>query len=150
MVVRRPRRRPDGQDRRAGCAGRLLRPNRFFDSIRTTLTDNFKVAIGHVYTSGRHGLTLGAEHGFALGGGVMASLIGAATFAEGGRNAVHGGLRIYLGRRDKTLTSAIARTTRQPLAVSVARTMPSNRAGCRATSRDRMSASRHRTRIRAR
>jgi hypothetical protein len=80
-------------------------PTRFFDSIRATYypTDNFKVSIGHVYTSGRHGLTLGAEHGFALGGGMMASLFGAATFAEEGRNAVHGGLRVYFGQRDKTL-----------------------------------------------
>jgi hypothetical protein len=51
-------------------------PNRFFDSIRASyyVTDNSKLSIGHVYTSGRHGLTLGAEHGFALGGGRMASL----------------------------------------------------------------------------
>jgi hypothetical protein len=80
-------------------------PNRFFDTIRASyyVTDNSNLSIGHVYTSGRHGLTLGAEHGFALGGGRMASLFAQARFAEGGHNAVLGGLRIYFGQRDKTL-----------------------------------------------
>jgi hypothetical protein len=80
-------------------------PNRFFDSIRASyyVTDDFKLSIGHLYISGRHGLTLGAEHGFALGGGRMASLFAAALFAEEGHNVVHGGLRIYFGQRDKTL-----------------------------------------------
>lgn len=80
-------------------------PNRFFDSIRASYypTDNSKLSIGHVYTSGRHGLTLGAEHGFALGGGRMASLFGQARFAEGGHNAALGGVRVYFGQRDKTL-----------------------------------------------
>ena len=85
--------------------GAVSIPNRFFDSVRASyyVTDNFMLSIGHVYTSGRHGLTLGAEHGFALGGGRMASLFGQARFAEEGRNAVLGGLRIYFGQRDKTL-----------------------------------------------
>lgn len=80
-------------------------PNRFFDSIRASyyVTDNSKLSIGHAYISGRHGLTLGAEHGFALGGGRMASLFGQARFAEEGHNAVLGGLRVYFGQRDKTL-----------------------------------------------
>ena len=44
--------------------GSVSVPNRFFDSIRASyyVTDNSKLSIGHVYTSGRHGLTLGAEH----------------------------------------------------------------------------------------
>jgi hypothetical protein len=46
---------------------------------------------------------LGAEHGFALGGGRMASLFAAAAFSEAGHNVVHGGLRIYFGQHDKTL-----------------------------------------------
>jgi hypothetical protein len=80
-------------------------PNRFFDSIRASyyVTDNSKLSIGHVYISGRHGLTLGAEQGFALGGGRMASLFAHARFAEGGHNSVLGGLRVYFGQRDKTL-----------------------------------------------
>jgi hypothetical protein len=80
-------------------------PNRFFDSIRASyyVTDNSKLSIGHVYSSGRHGLTLGAEQGFALGGGRMASLFAHARFAEGGHNSVLGGLRVYFGQRDKTL-----------------------------------------------
>lgn len=80
-------------------------PNRFFDSISASyyVTDNFKLSIGHLYSIGRHGLTLGSEHGFALGGGRMASLFAAALLAEGGNNAVLAGLRFYLGQRDKTL-----------------------------------------------
>jgi hypothetical protein len=46
---------------------------------------------------------LGAEHGFALGGGRMASLFAEALFAEGGSNAVLAGLRVYFGQHDKTL-----------------------------------------------
>ena len=85
--------------------GAVSIPNRFVDSIRASyyVTDNFKLSIGHVYSSGTHGLTLDAEHGFALGGGRMASLFGQARFAEEGRNAVLGGLRVYFGQRDKTL-----------------------------------------------
>jgi len=88
----------------AGLAG-LSVPNRFFDSISASyyVTDNFELSIGHLYSFGRHGLTLGGEYGFALGGGRMASLFATALFAEGGTNAVLGGLRFYFGQRDKTL-----------------------------------------------
>ena len=80
-------------------------PDRFFDVARASyyVTDNFKLSIGHRYISAEHGLTLGAEHGIALGGGLMASLFADATFAEGGDNAVLGGVRIYFGQHDKTL-----------------------------------------------
>ena len=80
-------------------------PNRFFEAISASyyVTDNFKLLIGHLYLSGRHGLRLGAEHGFALGGGRMASLFAEALFAEGGSNAVLAGLRVYFGQHDKTL-----------------------------------------------
>jgi hypothetical protein len=80
-------------------------PNRFFDSVSASyyVTDNFKLSIEHRYCIGRHKLTLGGEHGFALGGGRMASLFAAARFAEGGDNAVLGGVRLYFGQRDKTL-----------------------------------------------
>jgi hypothetical protein len=89
----------------AGLPGLLSIPNRFFDWVSGSyyVTDNFKLSIGHLYTIGRHGLTLGSEYGFALGGGRMASLFVDALFAEGGNNAVLGGLRIYFGQRDKTL-----------------------------------------------
>jgi len=81
-------------------------PNGFFDSFSASyyVTDNFKLLIGHRYqSSGGHGLRLGAEHGFALGGGRMASLFAEALFAEGGSNAVLAGLRVYFGQHDKTL-----------------------------------------------
>ena len=80
-------------------------PNRFFDSVRASyyVTDNFKLSLGHVYTIGRHALSLGSEYGFALGGGRMASVFVQGVIGEGGNNAVAGGLRIYFGQRDKTL-----------------------------------------------
>ena len=89
----------------ANRPGLLSVPNRFFDSVSASYyaTDNFKLSIGHVYTFGSHGLTLGSEYGFAVGGGRMASLFVNALFAEGGNNAVLGGVRFYFGQRDKTL-----------------------------------------------
>jgi hypothetical protein len=88
-----------------GLPGLFSVPNRFFDLVSASyyVTDNFKLSIGHLYTFGRHGLTLGSEYGFALGGGRMASLFAAALFGEGGNNAVLGGVRFYFGQRDKTL-----------------------------------------------
>jgi hypothetical protein len=88
----------------AGLPG-LSIPNRFFDSISASYyaSDNFELSIGHIYAFGRHGLTLGSEYGFALGGGRMASLFAAALFAEGGNKAVLAGLRFYFGQHDKTL-----------------------------------------------
>jgi hypothetical protein len=89
----------------ANLPGLLSVPNRFFDSVAASyyVTDNFKLSIGHFYTFGQNGLTLGSEYGFALGGGRMASLFVNALFAEGGNNAVLGGVRFYFGQRDKTL-----------------------------------------------
>jgi hypothetical protein len=85
--------------------GLLSVPDRFFDRVSASyyVTDDFELSIGHVYTFGRHGLTLGSEYGVALGGGRMASLFAHALFAEGGNNAVLGGVRFYFGQRDKTL-----------------------------------------------
>jgi hypothetical protein len=89
----------------ANLPGLLSIPNRFFDSVSASyyVTDNFKLSIGHLYTIGRNGLTLGSEYGVGLGGGRMASLFVDALFAEGGNNAVLGGVRFYFGQRDKTL-----------------------------------------------
>jgi hypothetical protein len=80
-------------------------PNRFFDAIRASYypTDNFKLSIGHVYTIGRNALDLGAEYGFALGGGRMAALFAQGVIGEGSNRAVLGGLRVYFGQHDKTL-----------------------------------------------
>jgi hypothetical protein len=80
-------------------------PNRFFDSISAAyyVTDNFKLSVGHIYTTGRNALTLSSEYGFALGGGRMASLFAQGLIGEGGNNAVLGGLRVYFGQHDKTL-----------------------------------------------
>jgi hypothetical protein len=80
-------------------------PNRFFAhaSIGYYVTDNFKLSAGHAYTFGTHFLTLKAEHGFALGGGRMASLFAHGWVGEGGNNGALAGLRIYFGQRDKSL-----------------------------------------------
>ena len=89
----------------ANLPGLLSIPNRFFDLVSASyyLTDNFKLSIGHLYTLGRHGLTLGSEYGFALGGGRMASLFAQGLIGEGGNNGVLGGVRFYFGQRNKTL-----------------------------------------------
>jgi hypothetical protein len=80
-------------------------PNRFFDSISASyyVTDNFKLAAGHLYTFGTHFLTLGSEYGVALGGGRMASLFAEGWIGEHGNNAVLAGLRVYFGQHDKSL-----------------------------------------------
>jgi hypothetical protein len=79
--------------------------SRFFDWVSASyyVTDNFKLSIGHLYTFGRNGLTLGSEYGFALGGGRMAALFAQGLIGEGGNNGVLGGVRLYFGQRDKTL-----------------------------------------------
>jgi len=89
----------------AGLPGLLSIPNRFFDWVSASyyVTDNFKLSMGHLYMIGRHGLTLGSEYGFALGGGRMAALFAQGLIGEGGNNGVLGGLRIYFGQHDKTL-----------------------------------------------
>ena len=80
-------------------------PNRFFDQVSAAyyVTDNFKLSAGHAYTYDTHFLTLGAEYGFALGGGRMASLFADGTLGERGANSALAGLRVYFGQHDKTL-----------------------------------------------
>jgi len=80
-------------------------PNRFFDDVSVAyyVTDNFELSAGHMYTFDTHFLTLRAEHGFALGGGRMASLFAQGWVGEGGNNGALAGLRIYFGQHDKSL-----------------------------------------------
>jgi hypothetical protein len=80
-------------------------PSRFFDEVSADyyVTDNFELSAGHAYTFGAHFLTLGAEHGIALGGGRMASLFAQGWIGEGGDNGALAGLRIYFGQHDKSL-----------------------------------------------
>jgi hypothetical protein len=89
----------------AGLAGLSSTTDRFFDRASASyyVTDNFKLSIGHLYTFGRNGLTLGSEYGFALGGGRMVSLFAEGLLAEGGNNVVLAGLRVYFGQREKSL-----------------------------------------------
>jgi hypothetical protein len=78
---------------------------RFFDQIDLSyyLQDNFKVSIGHRYLGGKNAAALGGEYGFGLGGGKMASVFVEGRLGEGNFRSVWGGLRFYLGQRDKTL-----------------------------------------------
>jgi hypothetical protein len=80
-------------------------PNRFFDDVLASyyVTDNFKLSAGHIYTFGTNFLTLGGGYGVALGGGRMASLFAEGWIGERADNGVLAGLRIYFGRRDKSL-----------------------------------------------
>jgi hypothetical protein len=81
--------------------------NRFFDQVNLKyyLNDNWDMYVGHRYLGGRNALALGTEIvlPFGLGRGAVAS-----AFVEGrvgGNNAegIWGGLKIYLGQRDKPL-----------------------------------------------
>lgn len=80
-------------------------PTRFFDTVTAAyyVDDDVQLWVGHRYAFGLNGLALGFENGIALGGGRMASLFGDALLAEGGSAGVRGGVRLYFGRRDKTL-----------------------------------------------
>jgi hypothetical protein len=71
-------------------------PNRFVDNVSVAyyVTDNFELSAGHIYTFNTHFMTLKAEHGFALGGGRMASLFTHGGIGEGGINGALAGLRI--------------------------------------------------------
>jgi hypothetical protein len=83
----------------------VFRPTRFSDELAASyyFTDNFKLSLGHVYTVGTNFLTLGSEHGFALGGGRMASLFTDGALGEHGIYSARAGLRVYFGQRDKSL-----------------------------------------------
>lgn len=78
---------------------------RFFDSVTAAyyVTDNLQLWAGQRYAYGMNGAALGVENAVALGGGRMASLFADGMIAEGGNAGVRGGIRLYLGKRDKTL-----------------------------------------------
>src|SRR5262245_27519673 len=107
MDLRWSRWRPNGAHQRAR---RTRRASRFHS--QPLLRSDRRVLLRHrqfqaldwtSLPSGGHGLRLGAEHGFALGGGRMASLFAEALFAEGGSTTALAGLRVYFGQHDKTL-----------------------------------------------
>jgi hypothetical protein len=79
--------------------------SRFFDRIDLSyyLQDNVKVGIGHRYLSGKHALALRGEWAAPLGGGRMGSVFVEGRAGEDNHKSIWAGLRIYLGKSDKTL-----------------------------------------------
>ena len=77
----------------------------FFDKINVAyyLTDDFKGFVGHRFLGGKNAAAAGAEYGMALGGGKMAALFVEGRYGEDKSRGVWGGLRFYLGQKDKTL-----------------------------------------------
>ncbi len=77
---------------------------RFFDQINLKyyLTDNVAGYIGHRYLGGQNALALGGESAVSLGK-AMASVFVEARLGEHAYNGVWGGLKFYLGQKDKTL-----------------------------------------------
>ena len=78
---------------------------RFFDKINLAyyFTDDLKAFVGHRYLGGRHALALGAEWAFRVNGPTMASLYVEGRVGEENYNGIWGGLRFYVGQKDKTL-----------------------------------------------
>jgi hypothetical protein len=79
--------------------------SRFFDRLDLSyyLQDNVKVGIGHRYLSGKHALALRGEWAAPLGGGRMGSVFVEGRVGEDQFKSIWAGLRIYLGKSDKTL-----------------------------------------------
>jgi hypothetical protein len=78
---------------------------RFFDVAHLSYypLDDLKLSIGHMYAGNTHAALFGAEWGVATGSGTMAALFAHASVTERGDTGVLGGLRLYLGERDKPL-----------------------------------------------
>jgi hypothetical protein len=78
---------------------------RFFDQINLKyyVTDNVAGYIGHRYLGGKNALALGGEAAVPLGKGLMGSAFVEARFGETQFQGVWGGLKFYLGQKDKTL-----------------------------------------------
>jgi hypothetical protein len=79
--------------------------SRFFDVVDLNyyLQDNLRLSLGHRYIGGRSAAAVGGELGFGLGGGKMAAVFLEGRIGEGDYRAIWGGVRVYLGQRDKTL-----------------------------------------------
>ena len=80
---------------------------RFYDEVNLKgyINSDWSATIGHRYLGGENALALGTEYALSLGNGLMGSLFAAGNI--GGRNVqgVWGGLKIYFGPSDKTLTA---------------------------------------------
>jgi hypothetical protein len=78
---------------------------RFFDQINFIYypQENWKVYVGHRYLLGGHALALGAEYGIPMGAGNMAALFAEGRVGENNFTGIWGGLKMYLGQKDKSL-----------------------------------------------
>jgi hypothetical protein len=78
---------------------------RFFDQINLKyyLTDNWDAYVGHRYLGGKHAFAVGSEYAMPLGNRTLGSAFAEARVGSGDFQGVWGGLRVYLGQKDKTL-----------------------------------------------
>jgi hypothetical protein len=79
---------------------------RFFDVINLAYypQDNLRLSIGHRYLGGRNAFAIGGEWGLPVHyGTTMASVFAEGRLAEGSYGSIWGGVKVYVGQRDKTL-----------------------------------------------
>jgi len=78
---------------------------RFFDKVNLSyyLNDSVQVFAGHRYLGGKHALALGGEVGFSRGGPLMGAAFVEARIGENDFDGIWGGLRAYIGEKDKSL-----------------------------------------------
>jgi len=88
-----------------GALGDVNFDSRFTDVAQLAYypIDDLKISIGHSYLFDANSFLLGAEWGLPTGRGTMAALFVNGSVSEGGGTAALGGLRLYIGQRDKTL-----------------------------------------------
>ncbi|MBX9759869.1 MAG: hypothetical protein K2Y29_13920 [Beijerinckiaceae bacterium] len=79
--------------------------NRFFNAIDLSFyaTDNFKLSVGHRYSSGIHMGAVGAEYMVQTGSGAAYSFFAEGRMGEQRFAAAMAGVRVYFGQKDKTL-----------------------------------------------
>ena len=79
--------------------------NRFFNAIDLSFyaTDNFRLSVGHRYSSGIHMGAVGAEYMVPTGAGVSYSFFAEGRVGEQRFAAAMAGVRVYFGQKDKTL-----------------------------------------------
>jgi hypothetical protein len=79
--------------------------NRFFNAVDFSYyaTDNFKLSVGHRYSSGIHMAAAGAEYMVRTGAGASYSFFAEGRMGEQRFAAAMAGVRVYFGQKDKTL-----------------------------------------------
>ena len=79
--------------------------SRFFSAanINFYASENWKLSVGHRFTSGIHVGAIGTEYLFQSGGGTAFSVFAEGRLGENRYSAVWGGVRVYFGAKDKPL-----------------------------------------------